>query len=870
MSGRRQGNMLPTALAQLQNLIKRDASLYRDEFLQQLRHYASELKIFQLKPTTAAGAAVEAATDANGAVVPTAAVIQSNSNGRSSDSAKHFAEVVMFIAQVSHCFKEETQAFPAEIMDLLAQHGPLLDHDIRMSLCRSLILLRNKDLIPCVNLLELFFQLFRCSDKPLRKLLYTHIVTDVKNINRQHKNNKVNKTLQNFMYSMLADPHPTASKKSLEVMIELYHKNIWNDAKTVNVISTACFSPVTKIMVTAIKFFLGVDQKTEEDEDRDPDDMTVKDVTINNKIAKKTKHRARKLNRALEKAKRKLNSTDRTAAFAFSALHLLNDPQGFSEKLFANLRKSTERYEVKLFMMNLISRLVGVHQLFLLNFYPFMQRYMQPHQKDVTLVLAYVAQASHELVPPDVMEPVIMTLVNQFVNDKSSPEVMAVGLNSVREICVRCPLAMNETLMRDLAMYKTFKDKGVVAAARSLIQFYRVANPALLHRRDRGRPLLGDEVDSDDEQSADDVESADEDVSDDEDGSAMQVDDSDNEADATKSNKKAAAGQSDSEDEDDNDEASLSTMSLARLKRKERRLLQQQKAKEKSERSKSTMQYGQARIASYVPGAELLAADLDMDDIMQGKTHTEEVEGEADEWDGWEEDSDVEDSDEGEWIDVHHSSDEEGDQAAEPKRKLTPEEMELARQKVAERKQKAALLSANRILTPEDYAAIRKKRLEMLANNTINQRRSRKRGHEEVDNSAEAIEERLIEDSGLLSSTAVGAGSMPSETVDPSALEPQFKRYRQDKAERMASIMAGREDRLKYGSRKGKHNNHASTTNKEKAKRKNAMMILHGQGVRSKIKRSFRGPLHCHLSQQGSSQRRGLREFCIHLKLGTE
>jgi hypothetical protein len=34
---------------------------------------------------------------------------------------------------------------------------------------------------------------------------------------------------------------------------------VWRDEKTVNVITTACFNKVTKIMVTAIKFFLGND-----------------------------------------------------------------------------------------------------------------------------------------------------------------------------------------------------------------------------------------------------------------------------------------------------------------------------------------------------------------------------------------------------------------------------------------------------------------------------------------------------------------------------------------------------------------------------------------------------------------------------------
>ena len=40
-------------------------------------------------------------------------------------------------------------------------------------------------------------------------------------------------------------------------MIELYRKNVWRDERTVNVIASACFSDVSKLTVTALKFFLG-------------------------------------------------------------------------------------------------------------------------------------------------------------------------------------------------------------------------------------------------------------------------------------------------------------------------------------------------------------------------------------------------------------------------------------------------------------------------------------------------------------------------------------------------------------------------------------------------------------------------------------
>jgi len=52
-----------------------------------------------------------------------------------------------------------------------------------------------------------------------------------------------------------------------------------------------------------------------------------------------------------------------------------------AEKIFQKLRKSNERFEVRVLMMDFISRLIGIHQLILLDFYPFLQKYFQPHQK---------------------------------------------------------------------------------------------------------------------------------------------------------------------------------------------------------------------------------------------------------------------------------------------------------------------------------------------------------------------------------------------------------------------------------------------------------------------------------------------------------
>ncbi len=57
-------------------------------------------------------------------------------------------------------------------------------------------------------------------------------------------------------------------------------------------------------------------------------------------------------------------------------------------------------------------------------------------------------QACHELVPPDVMTAVLRQLVDAFVHDRARPEVMTLGLKTVRELCARMPLIMTSELLQ--------------------------------------------------------------------------------------------------------------------------------------------------------------------------------------------------------------------------------------------------------------------------------------------------------------------------------------------------------------------------------------------------------------------------------------
>ncbi|UYV62564.1 SDAD1 [Cordylochernes scorpioides] len=179
--------------------------------------------------------------------------------------------------------------------------------------------------------------------------------------------------------------------------------------------------------------------------------------------------------------------------FHFSAILLIYDPQvhvvqamiimvEMAEKLLSKVKILKEGFEVKMLMMELISRLIGLHELMVPNFYSHLIKLIQPHQKEVTKILLFLAQSTHQLVPPEDIQGCVHSIANNFVTDRSSVEVMTVGSATVT------PHAITEELLQDLVQYRYHKHKNVVMAANSLMKLYRDIDPNMLNRKDRGRP----------------------------------------------------------------------------------------------------------------------------------------------------------------------------------------------------------------------------------------------------------------------------------------------------------------------------------------------------------------------------------------------
>jgi protein SDA1 len=451
----------------LQNRTRRDPESYRDEYLAQLDHFR------------ASSATVLAQRTLN----------------------PQFIAVLSYVCHVSHCFPKESTVTVNIVLELLrASKGNGLPSDLRLALVKSLILLRAKDLVSTDQTFPLFFELLQERDKTLRKLILTHLVSDIRKVNMPSAKNGalINKKAQNFLFSVMAEDDPVQARCAEMVMIDLYRRRVWSDERTVEVLTKVCFSRHTAILRTALRFFLlqmpkitSVDDEDDDEEAEQDPGRTISKMKQKLKIVKKTSKRERVLKRSMREVKRKYNRQEKEeelfAKQHVDPIRLLRDPQQFVERLLAKLQKTSERFEIRLLYLNVIARTVSEHEVIHLPLYGFLERYMEPSQLHATQLLALSAMCVHKMVPPDALEPLLRTIANHFVSDRSSPDAITVGINTIREICKRQPLAMNADLLKDLAEYKNQRgDKGVMMAARALIQLYRDVYPELLPAKLRG------------------------------------------------------------------------------------------------------------------------------------------------------------------------------------------------------------------------------------------------------------------------------------------------------------------------------------------------------------------------------------------------
>lgn len=685
MAKRKRAALLPTNIALLQNLVRRDPPSYKEEFLLQYQHYESIRDIYMNSPQT--------------------------------ENAEEFGDLVGFVAQVASCYPKETANFPDELAKLVLDHHQHLSEDLREKLIQSLVLLKNKGVISPEKLIATLFPILLITgSKQMRTQIYSNIITIVKAANTGTRAQKLNKSVQALLFNVLSTGE-ASGLWATKLTRELWRRNVWDDPRTVEIMAQATLHSDSKVAISGVRFFLGADKEREEANAEDSDSDGAAEIGALRhrlQINKNSKKRGRRAEAAMNKlAKKRKGGPGMSATYLnFSAMHLLRDPQGFADQLFSNLTKFRYDLEQKIHIMNLVSRMIGTHKLTVLGIYSHFLKYLTPKQKDVTQIMAACAQASHDLVPPDAISPMIRKIADEFVSDGVSAEVCSAGINTIREILARNPLAIEAPLLQDLTAYKGSKAKAVVMASRGLVTLYREVAPEMLARKDRGKDA----------------------------SMAMSAD--------------AKAG------------------------------------------TNSRLQYGVQKGQVGIEGLELLAK-------WKASQAQEEDDAKA-----WEVDSDSDSDDESDsgWVNIEDdkeynvSDSEDEDEGLDDEAKAA--KAAAAAEEKAQSLQDAMNIMSTKILTPADFA-----KLEELK--------------------AQAGFDKLM-----------GTKQTNEDEVDARGLIGPVK-YKQLRAERIAAANEGKEDREKFGSRKGKRDAPHSTTNREKARKKNFMMTIHKKDVQGKAKRSL-------------------------------
>ncbi|WYZ37094.1 hypothetical protein EsH8_II_000600 [Colletotrichum jinshuiense] len=451
--------------ASLQYKIRRDPRSYEENFLQQWGQYESQREVFLVSPTTA-----------------------------TKDYTESFHNLVDLIAHTADLYPKHAAAFPDDLKAILLQHHEVLHPELREKIVGSLALLRKKEVIDSTSLLTTLFPILVSSpSKTLRTTLFQRILSEMRNSNSKATNHPLNRTIQTVLYNLVtADRSSPKAVWAVKLTRELWKRQIWSDAKTVDVMKEACLSDNEKVAVGAVRFFLGGDKEREELEDDSSDEEAIDLNKMKHQIGinKKSKKQANAYRKAVSKIHKQERGKNKPHPLNFSAFHLLHDPQGFAENVFEKHLQNTKTrmlHENKLLVLQLVTRLVGLHKLTIISLYSWFIKFLTPRQESVTSYLASLAQGTHNLVPPDAVEPLIQKIANEFVSEASASEVAAAGLNAIREICVRQPLAMSDTLLQDLVQYRRSKDKGVMMAAKGLLSLYREVGADLLKKRDRGK-----------------------------------------------------------------------------------------------------------------------------------------------------------------------------------------------------------------------------------------------------------------------------------------------------------------------------------------------------------------------------------------------
>ncbi|KAJ2981783.1 hypothetical protein NQ176_g1807 [Zarea fungicola] len=208
--------------ASLQYKIRRDPKSYKDEFLKQWEQYETQRDIFLMSPTTV-----------------------------SADSIESFHNMIDLMAHIADCYPDVMARFPEDLEEIITQHHAILHPELREKIVGSLLLLRRKDVVDSATVLKSLFPILVSSpSKSLRALLFSKILSDLRNSNSKSINHPLNRTIQTVLYNLVtADRASPRAIWAIKITREMWKRQIWTESKPVDVMKEACLADNEKVII---------------------------------------------------------------------------------------------------------------------------------------------------------------------------------------------------------------------------------------------------------------------------------------------------------------------------------------------------------------------------------------------------------------------------------------------------------------------------------------------------------------------------------------------------------------------------------------------------------------------------------------------
>lgn len=406
---------------------------------------------------------------------------------------QQFYMLLDFFSHVFEFYTADLNFLAESYQDLLRNFSEQLDLDLRFKLVHSLVLLARKSHWNELNAIKFFLDVLSVPDKEIRKLLFKSIIQLVTKVDMHGKKSAIHKEILDHFAMKTKDPDATYAKNIYKLLIVLMKKEIWKDAKVANLLSDGTHHEDPSVVSLCCRFFIEnvdhdeLDISSDEEQERKATFKEGKNAKYNLTHKKKTKAELSRVSR-INKKVRKMQGSDKSKENQnFLLIELLYNPLNLCDKIFGKLKSSKIPFKVKLLMMGLMSRLVWRFELIFPNYFLYLHRYLKNNNNELPQVLACLAGACHARTPQNELKPIIQVVLMNFANEAATHEKIVMGVNTLKEISLRCPTVMEEDDIYQICLLRKIKHKTVAGSIRSFINLWRTINVKILKKEYRGR-----------------------------------------------------------------------------------------------------------------------------------------------------------------------------------------------------------------------------------------------------------------------------------------------------------------------------------------------------------------------------------------------